>query len=81
MAKQGKVTPAIAQVVIRERLQNGEERAGTIVKLKRYKSRGKLPIGQILVLLYETKRRIEKGETEQALAALEQIESVLCGPG
>ncbi len=81
IAKQGKVTPSIAQTVIRERLPNGDDRAGATLKLKRYKSRGKLPIGQILVLLYETKRRIEKGETEQALASLDQIESVLCGTG
>jgi hypothetical protein len=38
-------------------------------------------VGHILVLLYDTNRKIEKGEIEEALVSLEKIESVFCGPG
>jgi hypothetical protein len=79
IAKEGTVTSRIVQGVVRELLPARHDRVVAATKLKRARARGRIPVGQILVLLFETKRRVEKGETEEALAALEQIENVLCG--
>jgi hypothetical protein len=77
-AKNGKVTPGVVQAVVDELLRNGLHRGGPARQVKRRKLKGPLPLGQVLVLLYETKKRVEKGEKEEALAALERIESLLC---
>ncbi len=74
-AKEGKVTTQVVQAVIRELLPNNEKQAGKNGETSTLK--GKWPKGQVLVLLNETKRQIQKGETEKAVAALEKIESLL----
>jgi hypothetical protein len=78
-AKEGKVTPSIAQEVIHRLLPDALDQVRVVKRARRNKSRGKLPLGHILVLLNETKRSVEKGETEKALAALANIEGLLCG--
>lgn len=70
----GKVTNKIVQAVIRELLPK-DRRAK-----KRKRTKAKLPLGQILALLTEAKRQVEKGEKDGALAALERIEGLLFGP-
>ena len=77
-AKEGKITPSAIRAAIRD-LRS--ERTGSIdvpQKPIMRNSKRKLPLGQILVLLYETKRKVEKGETALAIAALERIENLLC---
>jgi len=78
-AKEGKITSSVVQAVIRELLPNNEGQAQAGKKGKRSKSKARWPGGQVLLLLNETKRQVKKGETEKALAGLEQIEDMLFG--
>ena len=76
-AKEGKVTTRVVQAVIRELLPGEQDQVGVGKKGKRSKSKEKLPLAQVLLLLTEAKRQITKGETDKALAALERIEDLL----
>ena len=76
-AKEGKVTPRVVQAVIRELLPGEQDQVRAGKKGKGSKSKEKLPLAQVLLLLTEAKRQITKGETDKALAALERIESLL----
>jgi hypothetical protein len=78
-ARDGKVTPTLVRAVISELPPGRVRPVAAARKSKPGKSRSKIPLGQILVLLQEAKRRVEKGEVELALAALDRIESVLFG--
>lgn len=78
-AKEGKVTPRVVQVVVRKLLPTGSAHSPGFGKKKRRNLQSKT-LGEILVLLHDARRRVEKGETEEAVAALERIERVLCGP-
>jgi len=78
-AKEGKVTTSVVQAVIRELLPNDQDQVRAGKKGKRSKSKAKLPVGEVLTLLNEAKRQVQKGETDKALAALERIEGLLFG--
>jgi hypothetical protein len=78
-AKNGKVTSNSLRMLIAEISPRERPQEINLKRLKRMRY-GKAPPGQVLGLLHEAKRRVEKGETEQALAALEKIESLLYGP-
>ena len=77
MANEGKLTPRVLKAVVHEMVPSGEVRVRS--NPKRNLSKSKLPLGQILALLQETKARVERGQTDEALAALVRIENVLCG--
>jgi hypothetical protein len=76
-AKEGKVTTKVVQAVIRELLPKNHDQVRAGRKGKRGKSKGKWPGGQVLALLTEAKRQVQKGETDKALEALERIEGLL----
>lgn len=76
-AKGGKITPKLVESVVRELKIPASNQAAPMKKVKRTKRLGKIPLGEILMLLQETKRRVEKGQTEEALAALTKIECIL----
>ncbi len=73
----GKVTLTIVKSVVREFYRKSVPRANP-KPLRR--SVAKVPIGQIIVLLHDAKKRIEKREVEEAVALLERIEALLRGP-
>ena len=79
-AKEGRVTTRIVQAVIHDLMPTSQGLAQANKGWKRSKSKAKLPVGRLLMLLYEAKQQVEKGETVKALAALENIESLLCRP-
>jgi hypothetical protein len=76
-AKGGKVTPSLVRDVVAEITPKS-----TVATKgsKRSRSERKVPVGQILVLLHDAKGRLKRGETDDALAVLEQIEAALCSP-
>ena len=76
MANEGKLTPRVLKAVVHEMVPTGHVRVRN--NTKRNISKAKLPLGPILVLLQETKRRVENGQTDEALAALVRIEDLLC---
>jgi hypothetical protein len=77
IANNGKVTPGVLKTVIHE-LQPREARL-SLARRPRPK-RAKPPLGQVLTFLQEVRRRIEHHETDAALAALDRVEELLCGP-
>jgi hypothetical protein len=77
-AKGGKVTAKLAETVIAE-LNPVSAGPPSTVRLEKWKSRSKIPVGQLLVLLDDAKRKVAKGAAEDALNVLERIESILLG--
>jgi hypothetical protein len=73
----GKVTLTIVKSVVREFYRKSAVRANP--KPPR-RSAAKVPIAQIIELLHDAKKRIEKREVDEAVALLERIETLLCGP-
>jgi hypothetical protein len=76
-AKEGKVTTRIVHAVIRELVPNNKNQVRAGKKGKQGKGKAKWPEGQVLTLLNEAKRQVQKGETDKALAALDTIEGLL----
>jgi hypothetical protein len=79
-AKDGKITPGLVRSVVAEFFSSTGEESKTTGR-ERPKSPSKATLGQVLTLLLEAKKRIEKGEWEEALAALDRIEWELFGSG
>jgi hypothetical protein len=77
LAQTGKVTPRVARAVIQDILPK-EKQPSTRPSQRR--AAGKLPMGQILVVLHEARQCIEKHQDDRAKEALERIEKLLCGP-
>jgi hypothetical protein len=77
-AKGGRITPGVVQAVVQELLSGRRGRTPLGKKPKGDKPKTKLPLGQVLVLLYETKQRLGKGEIDTAIELLERIERLLC---
>ena len=78
-AKDGKVTQTLVRDVIAEMSPKGLAPVSAPKTRGEAKSKSKIPLGQILSLLQEARRRIEKRETEEAIAALERIETLIFG--
>jgi len=79
-AKDGKITSELIQVLITEISSNGKKQSSRVDTLKRSKfSKNCLP-GQIVALLQDAKRRIEKHELDQAIATIERIDALLFAP-
>jgi hypothetical protein len=79
-AENGRVTSNLVQRIIAEVLP---DRLGCAKPSKPSKALNpwqRPSAGQLLVLLEEARRRIQKAETEQALAALDRIELLVFGP-
>jgi len=76
-AKKGKITTSIVQAVLKDLIPvcQGQGRNGK--NGNRRKSKARLQVGQVLVLLNEAKRQVEKGDTSDTIAVLERIESLL----
>jgi len=79
-AKDGKVTSALIRGFITEIAPQGPKPVRCGRGSTSFKFSKRFMPGQIVALLHEAKRRIEKGESEQALAAIEKIDSLLFGP-
>jgi hypothetical protein len=79
-ANEGKITPGILQTVVDEFLPHRTLGAPSGKRPRRAKRQTDLPKAQILVLLQEARKRIEKHQLEEALAALDNIENVLFNP-
>jgi hypothetical protein len=81
LAQAGNVTSSAAHAVIQEALPDNCGRSAFSTRSPNpNRPHRKLPIGQIIVLLYEARRCVEKNQYEQAFEALERIEKLLCGP-
>jgi len=78
-AQKGKVTTSIVQAVLKDLIPvcNGQRRNAK--NGNRRKSKARMQVGQVLVLLNEAKRQVEKGDTTDTIAVLERIESLLFG--
>ena len=78
----GKITLTTVKSVVREFYRKSAIRA-TPKPARR--SADKVPagqiVGQIMVLLHDAKKRIQKHEVDEAVAVLERIERLLCSPG
>ena len=74
----GKITLTTVKGVVRDFYRKSAIRA-TPKPARR--SGGKVPVGQIIVLLHDAKKRIEKREVEEAVAVLERIERLLLSQG
>jgi hypothetical protein len=74
MAHTGNVPTNVARAVIEELHPSGNGNSSQRQK------KSKVPIGQILVLLYQARRCVEKHQDEQAFEAIDRIEKLLCGP-
>jgi hypothetical protein len=79
-AKDGKVTPSLARTVVCEFLPKDIKQAPSSAKREQPKWGGKLPLGQVLVLLQEAKCMIEKNQADEAVEVLARIEALLFGP-
>jgi hypothetical protein len=79
-AKDGKVTSFLVQAVIAELWPNVTLQIPPDRKSKLNKSVQGVRLGQILVLIQEARRNVEKHDVEQALAALQNIETLLFEP-
>ncbi len=81
-AVNGKITPGLVQAVIAELSSDHSCPAEPVLTSRKVSTQWKMkiPLGQVLVLLHEAKRNVEKGLSEQALAVLERIEDVVFGP-
>lgn len=75
IAKEGRITASVIQKVLEGLSQNHEKRSNGKQR------RPRVPVGQIIMLLYQTKKRITKGETDEALEDLDRIEKLLIGGG
>ena len=78
-AKDGKVTPTLIRTLITEISPQGKDKA-QVKNARQAKAPSKSTLGHMLMLLEEAKKRIEKGESELALATLVKIESLLFRP-
>lgn len=65
----GKVTPKLAKTVVCELLPSDKR---TVASSK--PARRRVPLGKLLVLLNDAKRKIEKRQLEDAVAAIDEIE-------
>jgi hypothetical protein len=74
----GKITLTTVKSVVRDFYRKSAIRA-TPKPARR--SDSKVPVGQIIVLLHDAKKRIEKREVEDAVAVLERIERLLLSQG
>ena len=79
-AKDGKVTSSLVQAVIDELLPNALRRIPPAGKSTLNKAVKGVRLGQILVLIQEVRPNVEKHDVEQALAALQNIETLLFEP-
>lgn len=79
-AKDGKVTSELIRGFITEIAPQEPKTGRCSGKSDRLKFAKRFMPGQIVALLHDAKRRIEKGENEQALEAIEKIDSLLFGP-
>ena len=79
-ANEGKITPRILQTVVDEFLPHRTLGASSGKRSRSAKRQTNLPKAQILVLLQEARKRIEKHQLEEALAALDNIENILFKP-
>ena len=77
-AEEGKITKNVAEAVVHERQPKNLGQVRTAHKGLRGKPKSKPMLGQLLALLHEAKRQVEKTETDKALATLERIESLMC---
>ncbi|HZR20562.1 MAG TPA: hypothetical protein VFE51_24990 [Verrucomicrobiae bacterium] len=75
-SKNGKVSSAVIRAVIAEAVP-AQTRPTTLKRRKRTKLPKHCSIGEVLVLLQETRKAIEKGEHQRALAAIEKIDCLL----
>jgi len=78
-AKNGRITSGLIRDLVEELepQEKGEVKTESRTKTFRFSKRCKP--GQIVALLHETKRRIEKGETRESIATLQTIENLLFG--
>lgn len=76
-AKDGKVTLSMVQGVICELSSNGTCRTPPARKAKRSKPINGVQLGQILALIQEARRNVDKHDSEKVLAALQNIEDLL----
>jgi hypothetical protein len=78
-AKDGRITSEIARSLVAEISAQNKAKASASRKSKRPKLPKGCSLGEIMVLLGEAKRGIEKGEIEKAIAAIDRIDSLLFG--
>jgi hypothetical protein len=76
-AKDGKVTPSLVKAVIGELSPNATRRIPPGGKRKPNKPVQDIRLGRVLVFLQEARRSVEKHDVEQALAVLQNIETLL----
>jgi hypothetical protein len=76
-AKDGKVTSSLVETVIRELSPDATRRNPPAGKSKRNRRLETVRLGQILALIQEARRSMEKQDAEHALAALQNIEDLL----
>jgi len=77
LAKDGKVTSSLVQGVICELSPIGTRRTPQAARSKLNKPIKDVRLGQILALIQEARRSVEKHNVDQALAALQNIETLL----
>jgi hypothetical protein len=76
-AQGGKLTPKLIASVVRGLCDRKESSLPKSRLAKRRRLSEKISLGRILALLQEARHQIKKGESEQALVALESIECAL----
>jgi len=79
-AADGKVTPAVIQEIIHEFSPQSSDPAAPVKTPKLASPQWRPPLGQVLMLLFQAKRCVEKDLAKEALAILDRIEDVLFRP-
>jgi hypothetical protein len=77
LATDGEVTPKLVRSVARSMAENAANRCPSLSKKRARRAHPKIHLGQILSLVLETKRRVQKGEKESVLDTLERIQELL----
>jgi hypothetical protein len=76
---EGRVTRSVLETVIHDLLPDNRPARASGKRRQRKPTPSKLPLGQILMILQDARRRILHHETDEALAALDKLEALLCG--
>ncbi len=76
-SKEAKLTPGLIREVITEIAPDAVRPRRPAMRSRKARPFGTFSLGEVLILLADVKRRVEKQETREALAALEKAECLL----